>query len=415
MRQETRVVVTAVSAVTPIGNDVRESWKNLLAGKHGFATVSRFDPHGLPVTFAAEVKGFAPSAYIPAKQAKRMELFSAYAVAAAMMLLEDAGFKITEKIAPLVGTLIGSGMGGLEIMEISQTRYMKLGPERMSPFFVPLVLSNMAAAQVAIHTGAKGLNISPTSACASGLHAIGMAASEIRLGRMQAAICGGTESTITPLALSGFAAMKALSSRNDDPARSSRPFDKDRDGFVLGEGCGLVLLESLKNAQERGAKILAEVVGFGASCDAFHLTAPPEDGEGMALSMQMAIRDAELAPEEIEHINAHGTSTPLNDIIETRAIKAIFGEHAYKIPVTANKSMIGHALGAAGGIESVFSILSLVEGKLPPIINLEHLDPECDLDYCCGEARSVDIKTVLCNSFGFGGTNGSIIFKKFEE
>ncbi len=410
-----RVVVTGLSAITPIGNDLAASWKNLVAGVSGAGPITRFDASAYDTRFACEVKDFDEKPFIPAKQAKRLDRFTIYAISAAMMLLEEAGWKIPAEEAADVAVIIGCGLGGLETLEATHAKLLAQGPSRVSPFFIPTMIANMAAGQISIFTGAKGPNLCTTSACASGMHAIGYAYSDIKLGRATAAICGGVESTITPLAVGGFNALKALSTRNDDPTHASRPFDAGRDGFVIGEGCGLLFLESLDHAKARGARILAEVVGFGASGDAFHMTAPPEDGEGMALAMRAAIRESGLAPGEVAHINAHGTSTALNDVCETRAIKTVLGEHAAKVPVTSNKSMIGHCLGAAGGIESVMSVKTIVEGVIPPTINLDTPDPACDLDYTPNTARKAAVDNVLCNSFGFGGTNACILYKAFTE
>ncbi len=410
-----RVVVTGLSAITPIGNDLAASWKNLVAGVSGAAPITRFDASAFDTRFACEVKDFDEKPFIPHKLARRLDRFTIFAVSAAMMLMEEAGYKIDPEEAEGVAVVIGCGLGGLETLEATHTKLLEQGPSRVSPFFIPTMIANMAAGQVSIFTGAKGPNLCTTSACASGMHAIGTAYSDIRLGRTAAAICGGVESTITPLAVGGFNALKALSTRNDDPTRASRPFDANRDGFVIGEGCGLLLLESLEHAKARGARILAEVAGYGASGDAFHMTAPPDNGEGMAQAMRAAIREAGLAPSDIAHINAHGTSTSLNDSCETKAIKAVLGAHAKNVPVTSNKSMIGHCLGAAGGIESVVSVKTIVEGVIPPTINLDTPDPECDLDYTPKSARKAAVGNVLCNSFGFGGTNACVLYKAFAE
>jgi 3-oxoacyl-[acyl-carrier-protein] synthase II len=408
-----RVVVTGLAAITPLGNDLATSWTNLVAGVSGAAPITRFDAAAYDTHFACEVKNFDEKQFVAPKLAKRLDRFTIYAVSAAMMLMEDAGYTIDPAEAAAVGVIIGCGLGGLETLEATHTKLLAQGPSRVSPFFIPTMIANMAAGQVSIAVGAKGPNLCTTSACASGLHAIGAAFTDIRLGRASAALCGGVESTITPLAVGGFNALKALSTRNDDPTKASRPFDADRDGFVIGEGCGMLLLESLEHAQARGAHIYAEVAGYGASGDAFHMTAPPEDGEGMALAMRAAIREAGMTPDDVAHINAHGTSTSLNDACETAAIKTVFGAHAGKIPITANKSMIGHCLGAAGGIESVVSIKTIVEGIIPPTINLDTPDPVCDLDYTPNTARKTTVGNVLCNSFGFGGTNACMLFKAF--
>ncbi|OLN29760.1 3-oxoacyl-[acyl-carrier-protein] synthase, KASII [Desulfovibrio sp. DV] len=410
-----RVVVTGLAAITPLGNDLASSWQNLVAGVSGAAPITRFDASAYDTRFACEVKNFDSKPYVAAKLAKRLDRFTLYALSAAMMLMEDAGYTITPEEAGMVSVIIGCGLGGLETLEATHTKLMEQGPSRVSPFFIPTMIANMAAGQVSIATGARGSNVCTTSACASGLHGIGYAASDIMLGRASAAICGGVESTVTPLAVGGFNALKALSTRNDEPAKASRPFDADRDGFVIGEGCGLLLLESLEHATARGARILAEVAGFGASGDAYHMTAPPEDGEGMALAMRAALREAGLDASQIDHINAHATSTGLGDACETTAIKKVLGDHAYKVPITSNKSMIGHCLGAAGGIESVMSVKTILEGVIPPTINLDTPDPVCDLDYTPNVARKTAVGNVLCNSFGFGGTNASLIFKAFAE
>ena len=409
-----RVVVTGLSAVTPLGVDARTSWERLIKGESGITPLSRFDAKDHATKIAGEVKGFDPEKYMPAKQTRRMELFAQFAVAAAKMLLEDADWTIPEDRAHRTSAIIGCGIGGLDALERSQATLLKSGPRKISPFFIPSLIANMAAGQVSIFTGAKGNNLVTTSACASGLHSIGTAFSELLLGRADASICGGTEACLTPLAMAGFNSLKALSTRNDEPQMASRPFENSRDGFVMGEGCGLLLLETLEHAQARGAKILAEVVGYGASGDAFHITAPDEDGSGMSLAMRAALDEAGIAPEEVDHINAHGTSTKLNDITETRAIKKVFGKHAASIAITGNKSMIGHLLGAAGGVESVFSVLTLRHGMIPGTINMVEPDPECDLDYVSDGSRKADIRYVLCNSFGFGGTNATILYKRWD-
>jgi 3-oxoacyl-[acyl-carrier-protein] synthase II len=411
-----RVVVTGLAAITPLGNDLESSWQGLTAGKSGIGPITRFECSDFSTKIAGEVKDFDPQHYIPRKQVQRMDRFNHFAVAGSRMLLDHAGLIIDpEQGSQEVGILIGCGLGGLETIEEFHTRLLKKGPTRISPFYIPKLISNIAAGQIAIFTKAKGPNLVTTSACASGVHSIGYAFSNIKLGRVKAMICGGVESTITPMAVSGFKAMRALSERNDEPNKASRPFDQDRDGFIIAEGCGFLLLEELEHAQARGATIYAEVVGFGASADAYHITAPDESGAGMAQAMSAAVKEAELDVQEIDHINAHGTSTQWNDLCETRAIKAVFGAHAHKLCVTANKSMIGHALGAAGGIESVFSVMTLDQGLVPGTVNLEHPDPECDLDYVAQGTRKQHVQTVLCNSFGFGGTNACILFQRFEN
>lgn len=410
-----RVVVTGMATVSPLGNDLETSWSGLVSGRSGISPITRFDCSRYSTRIAGEIKDFNPEDYIPRKQIRRMDRFNQYAMACSKMLLEHSGFKINQENDNYTGIILGCGLGGLETIEEFHTKLIKRGPEKISPFYIPKLISNMATGQIAIETGAKGPNLVTTSACASGVHSIGYAYSDIKLGRVNAMISGGTEATITPMGIAGFTAMKALSTRNDNPEKASRPFDKDRDGFVPAEGCGLILLESLDHALARGANIYAEVCGFGASADAYHITAPDESGGGMAKAMQVAIQEAEISPDDIDHINAHGTSTIWNDICETRAIKRVFGSHAYDIPISANKSMIGHMLGAAGGIESVFSVMSLYQGVLPGTINVQEQDPECDLDYIVEGTRKKDINYVLCNSFGFGGTNACILYKKFEK
>jgi len=410
-----RVVVTAVAAITPLGNDVESSWENLIAGKIGIEKVTTFDATGHATQIAGEVKDFDPTKYIHPKAARRMEKFTQYAVGASKMLMDQAKWQIPPEEAHRAGVIIGVGLGGLDGIEHQHQKLMDSGPGRISPFFIPTIIANMAAGQVSIEHGARGANICTTTACASGTHAIGTAFSEIKLGRNDVMICGGAESTITPLAFAGFNAMKALSTRNDDPEHASRPFDKDRDGFVMGEGCGLLLLESLEHATARGATILAEVVGAGASSDAYHMTAPPEDGSGAAIAMQKALEEAGIAPNEVDHINAHGTSTYLNDLCETRAIKSVFGAHAKDIAICGNKGQMGHLLGAAGGVEAVFCVMTLKTGIIPGTVNQITPDPECDLDYGAAGARKKQVRYALSNSFGFGGTNGCMLFKQFAE
>jgi 3-oxoacyl-[acyl-carrier-protein] synthase II len=410
-----RVVVTALAAITPLGNDLETSWENLLAGKSGIAKVTTFDATGHETQIAGEVKGFEPTKYINAKAARRTEKFVQYAVGASKMLMEQAAYTIAPEEAHRAGVIIGVGLGGLDGIEHQHQKLMDSGPGRISPFFIPTIIANMAAGMVSIEHGARGANICTTSACASGTHAIGMGYTDIKLGRNDVMICGGAESTITPLAFAGFNAMKALSTRNDDPEHASRPFDKERDGFVIGEGCGLMLLESLEHAQKRGATILAEVVGTGASGDAYHMAAPPEDGSGAAIAMRKALEEAGIVPAQVDHINAHATSTYLGDLGETRAIKTVFGDHAKKIVICSNKGQIGHLLGAAGGVEAVFSVMALSTGIVPGTVNQLVADPECDLDYCADGPREVRPNYALSNSFGFGGTNGCMLFKRFTD
>ncbi|MHC1700406.1 MAG: beta-ketoacyl-ACP synthase II [Humidesulfovibrio sp.] len=409
-----RVVVTALAAITPLGNDLDTSWTNLLAGKIGIARLTSFDATGHDTQIAGEVKDFEPTKYINPKAARRMEKFAQYAVSASKMLMDQAGWTIPPEEAHRAGVIIGVGLGGLEGIEAQHKKLTDAGPGRISPFFIPTIIANMAAGMVSIEHGARGANICTTTACASGTHAIGSAFSEIKLGRNDVMICGGAESTITPLAFAGFNAMKALSTRNDDPEHASRPFDKERDGFIMGEGCGLLLLESLDHAKKRGARILAEVVGFGASGDAYHMTAPPEDGSGAAIAMQKALEEAGVEPARVDHINAHGTSTYLNDLCETRAIKTVFGAQARNIAICGNKGQIGHLLGAAGGVEAVFSVMTLFTGTIPGTANQLVADPECDLDYCADGPRQKQAEFALSNSFGFGGTNACMLFKRFQ-
>ncbi len=409
-----RVVVTGLEAVTPIGNSLAESWKNLVAGKSGIQALTRFDCSNFATRIAGEVKNYDVSELLPHKLAKRLEPFCTWAMVCAEKALKTAAYVIPKDREHRIGCILGCGLGGLQTIEDSVQRLVLQGPKRISPFTIPTLISNMSPGMVSIFTRCKGPNLITTSACASGTHAIGTAYSEIQLGRADLMLTGGVESVLTPLAVSAFNALKALSVRNDEPERASRPFDRDRDGFVMGEGCGMLLLESLEHAQARGAKIHAEVVGFGSSADAFHMTAPPEDGEGMILAMQAALDEAGVPPEAVDSINAHATSTPLNDICETRAIKAVFKEHAPKLMITANKSMIGHLLGAAGGVEGVFSVMTLSEGVVPGTINLDNPDEGCDLNYMADGSQKKEVGYVLSNSFGFGGTNACILFKRWE-
>lgn len=410
-----RVVVTGLGALTPIGNEVSTFWNNLITGKSGVGYVTRFDATDYPTRIAAEVKDFDPLQYIDKKEVRRTDLFVQYAIAAAKMALEDAEIQINEENADRIGVYIGSGIGGLQTLEDQHSVLLEKGPKRVSPFFIPMMIGNMAAGLVSIHTGAKGPNSSAVTACATGSNSIGDAFRLIQHGDADVMICGGTESTITPMAFAGFASMGATSRNNDDPEHASRPFDKDRDGFVMGEGAGVLILESLDRALARGAKIYAEMIGYGMSADAHHLTSPAPDGSGAARSMLAAVENAGLKPTDIDYINAHGTSTPLNDLFETIAIKRAFGDHAYKLSVSSIKSMIGHLLGAAGGIEAIASVLALHHQILPPTTNLQNPDPDCDLDYVPNEARKASIRTAISNSFGFGGHNATIAFKVYED
>lgn len=410
-----RVVVTGAGLVTPLGTGLEKTWKNLCAGQSGIDLISRFDTSDFIVKIAAEVKDFQVEDFIDGKLAKHLDLFVQYAMAAAGMALQDSGLAITADNATRVGVITGNGIGGLSTIEKYHQISLERGPKRITPFFIPMVISNMSAGQISILHGAKGPNLSVTTACAAGTHAVGEAFRLIGRGDCDAAITGGSESTICPLAVGGFSSMKALSRRNDDPARASRPFDQDRDGFVIAEGAGMLVLEDLEHALARGADIYAEVVGYGLTGDGYHMAAPPEDGEGAARCMRMALADAGMAAEDIDYINAHGTSTPLNDLCETRAIKTVFKDHAYRLAVSSTKSMTGHMLGGAGGIESVFTALTIRHGVVPPTINLENPDSECDLDYVPDEARKMDIRAALSNSFGFGGTNAVLVMKKYEN
>ncbi|MBO8143106.1 MAG: beta-ketoacyl-ACP synthase II [Thermodesulfobacterium sp.] len=409
-----RVVVTGLGAVTPLGIGVEDTWKNIKEGKSGVVKITKFDASNLPSQIAGEVKNFKPEEFMPAKLTSRIDTFIQYAIAATRMALEDAGLPLSD-LGDEVGVIIGVGMGGVGLIEHYTRVLDERGYRRVTPFFIPMIIPNMAAGQVAILFGAKGPNTAVCTACAAGNHAIGEAFRLIREGKVKAMICGGTESIITPLCVAGFSVMKALSTRNDEPEKASRPFDAERDGFVIAEGCGILILEDLENAQKRGAKIYAELIGYGLNADAYHMTAPPPDGEGAARCMEIALKDAGISAKEVDYINAHGTSTPLNDAAETKAIKKVFKDHAYKLMVSSTKSMTGHLLGGAGGLEAIITVLSLYEGIVPPTINLENPDPECDLDYVPNQARKADIKVALSNAFGFGGTNACLVFRKWEK
>ncbi len=408
-----RVVITGLGLVTPLGIGVDETWAALCAGKSGIGEITRFDASAYPTKIAAEVKGFKPEDFIAKKEAKRLQPFIAYAIAAGRMALEDAGITIDSTNETRIGIELGCGLGGLATLEEHTLIIHEKGPKRVSPFFIPTMIGNMAAGMVSIHLGAKGPHSSVATACAAGTHAVGDAFKLIQRGAAEAMITGGVESVITPTCIAGFGAMKALSTRNDDPQKASRPFDRDRDGFVVGEGAGLMIMESLESAQKRGARIYAEVYGYGMSGDAYHMTSPPPDGEGAVRCMKAALEDAGISGDAVDYINAHGTSTPLNDLYETRAIKTVFGAHARSLAVSSTKSMTGHLLGGAGGVESVFTTLTIHQGIIPPTINLENPGEECDLDYVPKEARKADVKIAMSNSFGFGGTNATIILRKF--
>ncbi|GED13203.1 3-oxoacyl-[acyl-carrier-protein] synthase II [Aneurinibacillus migulanus] len=410
-----RVVITGVGAITPLGNNAKEFWEGLLTGKSGVDYITAFDTEGFSTKFAAEVKDFHPEEYMDKKDIKRTDRFVQFAIAAARMAVEDAGLEITEENAENIGVYIGSGIGGLGTWEEQHTLLMEKGPRRVSPFFVPMMIANMASGQVSIVLGAKGPNSAAITACASATNSIGDAFKIIERGIADVMITGGTEASIRPMAVAGFSNAKALSSRNDDPKKASRPFDNDRDGFVMGEGSGILVLESLEHAKKRGANILAEIIGYGMSADAYHLTQPAPGGEGAARAMKAALKDAEIAPEEVSYINAHGTSTDYNDKFETMAIKKSLGDYAYKVAISSTKSMTGHLLGAAGGIEAIACVLALRDQIVPPTINYETPDPECDLDYVPNEARKMDVTVALSNSLGFGGHNATIVFKKYVD
>jgi 3-oxoacyl-[acyl-carrier-protein] synthase II len=410
-----RVVISGLGVISPIGNDLSTFWNNLIAGKSGVGPVTQFDASDFPTRIAAEVKNFDPLDYMDRKEARRMDRFVQFAVAAARQALEHAGLDMNQVDANRVGVYIGSGIGGLATWEEQYQVLLNRGPSRVSPFFIPMMISNMAAGQVSIITGAKGPNSTSVSACATGTNSIGDAFRIIQHGDADVMIAGGAEATIRPLAFAGFCAARAMSTRNDEPEKASRPFDKDRDGFVMGEGAGVLILEELEHAKKRGANIIAEIVGYGMSGDAYHLTSPDPEGEGAARAIARAIQDAGLKPEDIDYINAHGTSTDLNDKFETMAIKKAFGDHAYKLAVSSNKSMIGHMLGAAGGVEAVATAMTLKEQIIPPTINYETADPECDLDYVPNEARRARVRAALSNSFGFGGHNATIALKTYED
>ena len=409
-----RVVITGVGAVTPLGNDLKTSWEGLLEGRSGIANITAFDASEFETRFAGELKGFDPQKYMDRKEVNRTDKFVHLAVAASSMALEDAGEEVTEPAErERFGVIIGSGIGGIETHEIQHSRFLKGGPGRISPFYVPMMISDMAAGYVSIHFQAKGPNFCTVSACASSGHAVGMAFRSIKYGESDMMLTGGTESSITHMGLGGFCACKALSKRNDDPQSASRPFDKTRDGFVLGDGSGILFLEEYERARARGARIYAEVVGMGSTADAYHITAPAEEGEGAQRAMKAALAEANLNPEDIDYINAHGTSTEHNDATETFAIKKVFGDRAKDgLVVSSTKSMTGHLLGAAGGVEAIFSALTIYHGTVPPTINYRHPDPECDLDYCPNQARRVPVEAALSNSFGFGGHNVTIALKK---
>ncbi|MCX7613649.1 MAG: beta-ketoacyl-ACP synthase II [Caldimicrobium sp.] len=408
-----RVVITGLGAISPLGIGVDETWRGIIEGKSGITKITKFDASNLPSQIAGEVKNFKPEEFMSAKLVSRVDTFIQYAIAATDMALSDAGLP-KEDLGEDAGVIIGVGMGGVGQVE-NYTRVLDTkGYKRVTPFFIPMIIPNMAAGQIAILYGAKGPNMAVCTACAAGNHAIGEAFRLLREGLAKIMICGGTEALITPLTVAGFSVMKALSTKNDEPERASRPFDAKRDGFVIAEGCGILILEELEHAQKRGAKIYAELLGYGANSDAYHMTAPSPEGEGAAKCMELALKSANIKPEEVDYINAHGTSTPLNDAAETQAIKKVFGGHAYKLMISSTKSMTGHLLGGAGGLEAVLTVKALETGIIPPTINYEEPDPTCDLDYVPNEARRAPIKIALSNAFGFGGTNACLLFKKWE-
>ncbi|HLG21727.1 MAG TPA: beta-ketoacyl-ACP synthase II [Candidatus Manganitrophaceae bacterium] len=409
-----RVVVTGLGLVTPLGTGVEKTWKALCAGESGVGRIARFDPSDYPCQIAGEVKDFSPTDFIDGKDIKKMDTFIHYAVAGSQMAMDDGGLKVSPENAHRVGVYVGSGIGGLQAIEHWHKVLLEKGPRRVTPFFIPMSIINLASGQIGIRFGAKGPNSCAVTACATGNNCIGDAFRLIQRGDADAMIAGGTESAITPLGVAGFAASRALSSRNDDPQRASRPFDRDRDGFVLGEGSGILLLEALETAQRRGAKIYAEIVGYGMTADAHHITSPPESGEGAIRCMKLALEDAGIRPEEVGYINAHATST-MADAIETLAMKTVFEKGIYQIPISSTKSMTGHLLGAAGGIEAAFSVLAIRDGIIPPTINLDHPDPQCDLDYTPRLARKKEVNIALSNSFGFGGANATLIFRKYND
>ena len=410
-----RVVVTGVGLLTPLGIGTETSWQALRAGQSGVARITQFDPTAFSCQIAGEVKGFDPAQYIEKKEIKKMGRFIQFAIAAADFALADSGLKVTPENEERVGVYIGSGIGGFEVIEREHKTLLEHGPRRISPFFIPATIINLASGHISIRSGAKGPNSATATACTTSSHSIGDSYRMIERGDADAMICGGAEAPVTPMGIGGFAAMRALSTRNEDPERASRPWDKNRDGFVVGEGAGVLILEELESARARGASVLAELVGYGMSADAFHLTAPPADGDGAFRVMRNALKDAAIEPAQVDYINAHGTSTEVGDRVETVAIKRAFGDHARKVAVSSTKSMMGHLLGGAGGVEAGIAVLAIRDQVAPPTINYETPDPDCDLDYVPNQARPMKIEYVLSNSFGFGGTNGCLIFKRYRE
>ena len=410
-----RVVVTGMGVVSPLGNSMTDTWNNALNGVSGIANITKFDASTYDVRFAGEVKNFNPDLYVEKKEQKKMDTFIEYAIACAKMAFEQSGLVVSDEMAPRAGAIIGCGIGGLPIIEEQKTKAIERGPSRVTPFFIPAAITNLSAGWISMNHNLKGPSFSIASACASGVHSMGEAYNYIRFGLADAMVAGGTESTICPLAIAGFGNMRALSTRNDDPTKASRPWDKDRDGFVLGEGCAIFVIESLESAMKRGANILCEITGYGASSDAYHITSPEPNGAGFVLAMNNALTDAGVAKDKVNYINAHGTSTPMGDPIESNAVKTVLGEHAKKVWVSSTKSMTGHLLGAAGALESAFCIQSIVAQAVAPTINLENVSPDCDLDYVPNTARKGQINHVMNNSFGFGGTNSCLVFSKFEK
>jgi len=409
-----RVVITGVGLLSSVGLNTGETWDGLLAGKSGIGPITRFDASGFAARIAGEVRGFNPLNWVDKKDVKKMDAFIQYAIAAAQMAMDDAGLKVAAEFADRVGVFIASGIGGFSTIEREHEEFLKSGPRRISPFFIPATIINLAAGQVSIRFNARGPNLATCTACTASAHSVGEAFEIIKRDDADVMIAGGSEASITPMGIGGFAAMRALSTRNDEPERASRPFDKDRDGFVCGEGAGIIVLEELEFAKARGATIYAEIAGYGLSADAFHLTSQPEDANGAVRSMRMALKKAGVRPEQVHYINAHGTSTPINDPTETLAVKTTFGEHAYKLVMSSTKSMTGHLLGAAGGLEAGITALAIRHQIAPPTVNLDHPDPACDLDYAANAKRPMKIDCALSNSFGFGGTNGTLLMKKYE-
>ncbi len=409
-----RVVVTGVGLVTPLGVGVKRSWKNICDGVSGIKAITRFDTSDSQVKIAGEITDFEVEQFLDKKTAKHLDLFVQYGLAASIEAMQDSGFVVTEDNCTRVGVITGCGMGGLPTIEKYHRILFDRGPKRVTPFFIPMVIPNMPSGQISMHFGTRGPNLALTTACAAGTHAVGEAFRHIQNGGCDMIICGGTEAVICSIGIAGFSSMKALSTRNDEPTLASRPFDKDRDGFVMSEGAGMLILEELESARARGASIYAEIVGYGLSSDAYHVAAPPEDGAGAVQCMRMALENSGLSLDQIDYVNAHGTSTPLNDRCETLALKTVFGEHAYKLAISSTKSMTGHMLGAAGGIETIFTALSIKEQLAPPTINLVEASPECDLDYVPNTARKMEIRNALSNSFGFGGTNGVVILQRYD-